>query len=117
MKKIFYLLCAPLLLVIILTSEIHGQNSGELVDIDYPSSITAGEQLPVSMTVTNTGLGTWKNVCSYVGYVLSGLPVLTTCPNLGMLEPGDSGTYTCATESGIPGTPERIWAGIGSPFG
>lgn len=95
----------------------YGQQTGELVDIDYPSSITAGDQLSVSMTVTNTGLGTWKNVCAYVGYVLNGLPVLTTCPNFGILEPGVSATYTCSTEAGIPATPERMRAGIGSPFG
>ena len=117
MNKLFFLPFTLLFLLLTLTAQTHGQNSGELVDIDYPSSITAGEQLSVSMTVTNTGLGTWNNVCAYVGYVLNDLPVLTTCPNLGILEPGDSATYTCSTESGIPGTPERVWAGIGSPFG
>ena len=106
-----------LFLAITLITEAHGQITGELVEIDYPSSIPAGEQLSVNMTVTNTGLGTWNNVCAYVGYFLSDLPVLTTCSNLGILEPGDSATYTCSTESGIPETPERIWAGIGSPFG
>ena len=117
MNKLFFLPFTLLFLVIILATETHGQNSGELVDIDYPSSITAGEQLSVSLTVTNTGLGTWNNVCAYVGYVLNDLPVLTTCSNLGILEPGDSATYTCSTESGMPGAPERTWAGIGFPFG
>jgi hypothetical protein len=117
MNKFLFLSFTLLFLVTTLTTKTHGQNSGELVDIDYPISITAGEQLSVSMTVTNTGLGTWNNVCAYVGYVLNDLPVVTTCPNLGILEPGDSAIYTCSTESGIPGTPERVWAGIGSPFG
>lgn len=101
----------------ILPSKTFGQHTGELIDIQYPGSIPAGEQLSVTMTLTNTGLGTWANVCAYVGYVLNDEPVLTLCPNLGMLEPGDSAIYTCSTASGIPGTPGRIWAGIGSPFG
>ena len=117
MKKLFFLPTALLYLVVTLHTGAQGQISGELVDIYYPSSITAGETLSVTMTATNTGLGTWNNVCAYVGYVLSDLPVLTICPDRGILEPGDSGTYTCSTESGIPETPERRWAGIGAPFG
>ncbi len=117
MKKLFFLTCTFLFLVIILNPEAHGQISGELVDIHYPSSITPGEKLAVTITVTNTGLGTWNNVCAYVGYVVSDLPVLAICLDGGMLGPGDSRSYTCSTESGIRGTPERIWAGIGTPFG
>ena len=117
MMKTLLLLLGTFFILSSLVFQAYGQQTGELIDIDYPSSITAGDQLSVSMTVTNTGLGTWKNVCAYVGYVLNGLPVLTTCPNFGILEPGVSETYTCSTAGGIPATPERMWAGIGSPFG
>jgi len=116
-KKLIVSVAVLFYILSTLPAKTFGQITGELVDIQYPSTLSAGEQLSVTMTATNTGLGTWVNVCSYVGYVLAGVPVLTQCPNLGMLEPGDSATYTCSTESGIPGTPDRIWSGIGSPFG
>lgn len=116
-KKFLLLLVNLFLILNMLPSQIYGQQTGELVDIQYPSSISAGELLTVTMTVTNTGLGTWNNVCAFVGYVMHDEPVLTLCPNLGILEPGDSAMYTCSIPSGIPGTPERIWVGIGSPFG
>ena len=116
-QKFLLLLVNLLLILSVLPYQTYGQQTGELVDIEFPHSISAGEQLTVTMTVTNTGLGTWNNVCAYVGYVMTEEPFLTLCPNLGILEPGDSGMYTCSIPSGIPGTPERIWAGIGSPFG
>ena len=117
MIKHYFLPIVLFCIVIVFPFRSFGQNSGQLVGIEYPGSISAGEQLSVTMTVTNTGLGTWLNVCAYVGYIMNDQPVLTLCPNLGMLEPGESATYTCSTESGIPGTPDRIWSGIGSPFG
>ena len=116
-KKIILSVAVQFYILSTLPAKTFGQITGELVDIQYPSALSAGEQLSVTMTVTNTGLGTWVNVCSYVGYVLNDEPVLTLCPNLGMLEPGDSATYTCSTESGILGTPDRSWSGIGFPFG
>ena len=116
-KNLFFLMVNLFLILNSLLFSSFGQQTGELIDIEYPHSISSGEKISVSMTVTNTGLGTWQNVCAFIGYVLDDLPVLTTCPDLGMLEPGDSGTYTCSTESGIPATPERLWAGLGSPFG
>jgi len=116
-KKLIVSVAVLFCILSTLPAKTFGQNTGELVDIQYPGSISAGEQLTVTMTVTNTGLGTWNNVCAYVGYFLNDEPVLTLCSNLGMLEPGDSATYTCSTESGIPGIPDRIWSGIGSPFG
>ena len=96
------------------------QYLGELVDIEYPITLTAEEKLSVSMTVTNTGPGKWINVCAFVGYVVpwtNSLPVVTTCPNLGSLEPGENATFICSTGEPIPGTAERVWAGIGAPFG
>jgi hypothetical protein len=116
-KRQFFILLNLFLILYTLPSQAYGQQTGELVEIQFPYSISAGEQLSVTMTVTNTGLGTWNNVCAYVGYVMADVPVLNLCPNLGLLEPGDSAMYTCSIPSGIPGTPERIWAGIGSPFG
>ena len=116
-NNLLFLLINLFFILIALPFQTYGQQTGELVDLQYSTSLSAGDQLTVTMTVTNTGLGTWNNVCAFVGYVLNDEPVLTLCPNFGILEPGDSATYTCSTESGIPGTPDRIWAGIGSPFG
>ncbi len=117
MKNFIVLVAVLFCTLSTLPSKTFGQNTGELVDIQYPGSISAGEQLSVIMTVTNTGIGTWINVCAYVGYIMNDEPVLTLCPNLGMLEPGESAIFTCSTESGIPGKQDRIWSGIGSPFG
>ena len=110
-----------MLITIVLPPQAYGQQTGELVDIQHPLYISADEKLSVTMTVTNTGLGTWSNVCAYIGYLLpeetSTLPVVSTCPNLGTLEPGEYGTFNCSTASGIPGTAEKIWAGVGAPLG
>ena len=110
-----------MLLAIAVPSQIAAQYMGELLDIQYPSYISAEEKLSVIMTVTNTGPGTWINVCAYVGYLLpdgeNGLPVVTTCPNLGALEPDEKGIFNCSTDAPIPAMVEWVWAGVGVPFG
>ena len=110
-----------MLIAIALPSPLYAQYMGELVDIQYPQYISPEEKLSVTMTVTNTGPGTWINVCAYVGYLVpdgaNTLPVVNTCPNLGTLEPGEYGTFNCSTYAAIPGTAETVWAGIGVPFG
>ena len=106
-----------MLIVIPLPSPLSAQFMGDLLDIDYPLSLSAEEKLSVSMTVTNIGPGTWSNVCAFVGYVVpdrtNSIPVLTTCPNLGTLEPGEYATFNCSTGEPVAGTAERVWAGIG----
>lgn len=121
-KNLLFLLLHLIVMTIAIPSQIYAQYMGELVDIQYPQYIAAEEKLSITMTVTNTGPGSWINVCAYVGYLLlpdgtNTLPVVSTCPNLGTVEPGEYGTFKCSTDGVIPGTAERVWAGIGVPFG
>ena len=120
-KKLSFILLCTILIAIVLPSTLSAQYLGELVDIEYPLFLPVEEQLSVNITVANTGPGTWLNVCAFVGYRVpegtNSLPVVNTCPNLGSLEPGEKATFNCSTGEPIPGTAERVWAGIGVPFG
>jgi hypothetical protein len=122
MKK--YIPLSLLLQVVILTvpaPHSHAQWAGELIAIEYPSHLEHGDTLKVTMTVENTGTGTWTNLCAFVGYRSSvgSNTVITvdTCHALGDLDPGAVGTFSCALEDGISGMVERIWAGVGAPVG
>jgi len=99
----------------------HAQRAGKLIAIEYPGQLKHGDPLTVTMTVENTGTGTWSNLCAFVGYRSSdsgNTPVtVDTCHALGDLDPGTTGTFSCSLEGGIDGTAEKIWAGVGAPLG
>jgi len=99
----------------------HAQRTGELIAIEYPTHLKHGEPLSVTVTVKNTGNGTWNNLCSFVGYRsydgTNTAVTVDTCHALGDLDPGAVGSFTCALESGISGIVEKIWAGVGAPLG
>ena len=113
-----------LLQLLILTLPVapsHAQRAGELIDIEYPTHLEHGGPLRVTMTVENTGTGTWSNLCAFVGYRSSDATntavTVDTCHALGDLDPGAIGTFSCALEGGVSGLVERIWAGVGAPLG
>jgi hypothetical protein len=99
----------------------HAQWAGELITIEYPGHLEQGDPLTVTMTVENTGTGTWSNLCAFVGYRSSDATntavTVDTCYALGDLDPGEVGTFSCSLEDGISGIVERIWAGVGAPLG
>ena len=99
----------------------YAQRTGELITVEYPPHLEQGELLKVTLTVENTGTGTWTNLCAFVGYRSSdGINTAVTvdpCPALGDLDSGAVGTFSCSLEDGISGSVERIWAGVGTPLG